>query len=175
MRPSSARPMKPLALAAVALAIAASPKALLAQSATPVQGDSASVAGVVEHYDRALAAGDSAAALGLLAPDAVILESGGLKTREEYRSHHLASDIGFARTAREARGRPRPAARSARSTAGQWSPPARNSWCSRERRMVGRSAPSTGRRGLAGPGEADARPPVRCASSEVTVHERWTG
>jgi ketosteroid isomerase-like protein len=26
----------------------------------------------------------------------VILESGGLETREEYRSHHLPSDIGFA-------------------------------------------------------------------------------
>lgn len=103
MRPFSVPPMMPVALAAVALSIAASPKALLAQSARPVQGDSASVAGVVERYDRALAAGDSAAALALLAPDAVILESGGVETREEYRSHHLASDIGFARTAQTAR------------------------------------------------------------------------
>ena len=59
--------------------------------------DSASVASVVHQYQRALATGDSAAALALLAPDAVILESGGIETREEYRSHHLKSDIEFAR------------------------------------------------------------------------------
>lgn len=58
--------------------------------------DSAAVAAAVAAYHRALAAGDSAAALLLLTSDAVILESGGMETREEYRSHHLPSDIQFA-------------------------------------------------------------------------------
>ena len=59
-------------------------------------GDSAAVSTVIDEYHAALAAGDSAAALRLLAPDAVILESGGMETRDEYRSHHLPGDIAFA-------------------------------------------------------------------------------
>ncbi|HET9453194.1 MAG TPA: nuclear transport factor 2 family protein, partial [Gemmatimonadaceae bacterium] len=35
-------------------------------------------------------------ALRLLAPDAVILESGGAETVAEYRAHHLPADIAFA-------------------------------------------------------------------------------
>ena len=66
--------------------------------------DSAAVAAVVAAYDRALQAGDSATALALLAPDALILESGDVETREEYRSHHLASDIAFARATRATAG-----------------------------------------------------------------------
>jgi uncharacterized protein (TIGR02246 family) len=69
----------------------------------PGPGDSAAVAAVVERYHRALADGDSAAALALLAPDAVILESGGLETRDQYRSHHLPGDIQFARAVRSER------------------------------------------------------------------------
>jgi ketosteroid isomerase-like protein len=65
--------------------------------AQTTQADSISVAGVIDRYHRALAEGDSAAALELLAPDATILESGGVETREEYRAHHLSSDIQFAR------------------------------------------------------------------------------
>lgn len=63
---------------------------------TPVS-DSASVAATVAAYHRALAAGDSATALSFLAEDALILESGGMETRVEYRAHHLPSDIEFAR------------------------------------------------------------------------------
>jgi len=55
------------------------------------------VAAAVERYHRGLAAGDSAAALVLLAPDAVVLESGEAETRAEYASHHLPADIEFAR------------------------------------------------------------------------------
>lgn len=67
--------------------------------------DSADVVAVIESYHKALASGDSAAALALLAPDAVILESGGVETREEYRGHHLPGDINFARAIRSARGK----------------------------------------------------------------------
>ena len=66
--------------------------------------DSAAVVAVVERYHDALARGDSTIALSLLAPDAVILESGGVETREEYRSNHLPGDINFARAIRRERG-----------------------------------------------------------------------
>ena len=64
--------------------------------------DSAGVAEVVNNYHNALSTGDSSAALALLADDAVILESGGMESRSEYRSHHLAGDISFARAVKSA-------------------------------------------------------------------------
>lgn len=66
--------------------------------------DSADVVATVNRYHEALTAGDSATALALLAEDAVILESGGIETRAEYRSHHLPGDIAFARAVRSVRG-----------------------------------------------------------------------
>lgn len=66
--------------------------------------DSAAVVAVIERYHRALAEGDSAGALALLAADAVILESGGRETRAEYQSHHLPGDIRFARAVQSIRG-----------------------------------------------------------------------
>jgi ketosteroid isomerase-like protein len=51
----------------------------------------------VRAFHQALAAGDSVGALRLLAADAVILESGGRESRDEYAAHHLAEDIEFAR------------------------------------------------------------------------------
>ncbi len=66
--------------------------------------DSAAVAEVVHRYHHALASGDSAAALSLLADDALILESGGVETRAEYRAHHLQSDIAFASAIASERG-----------------------------------------------------------------------
>lgn len=71
--------------------------------AAQAQVDSAAVAAVVERYHRALAEGDSAAALGLLAEDAVIVESGGIESRREYRSHHLPADIAFVRAVKGSR------------------------------------------------------------------------
>ena len=68
------------------------------------QGDSAAVAGVIAKYHEALAAGDSAAALALLTDDVVILESGVIETRDEYRSHHLPGDINFAKAIKSQRG-----------------------------------------------------------------------
>jgi ketosteroid isomerase-like protein len=62
------------------------------------------VAQTVERYHRALAAADSGAALALLADDAVIQESGDEESRAQYRSHHLAADIEFARAVRSQRG-----------------------------------------------------------------------
>ena len=58
--------------------------------------DNADAAATVEAFHNALARGDGAAAMKLLAPDAVILESGSVETRAEYESHHLPEDIRFA-------------------------------------------------------------------------------
>ena len=78
--------------------ITAAPVAAQHAHAAPASSpdDSAAVSAVIEQYHAALAAGDSTAALQLLAPDAIILESGGMETRDEYRSHHLPGDIAFA-------------------------------------------------------------------------------
>ena len=71
--------------------------ASLAVSAEAQQNDSSAVVSVIERFHAALAAGDSTAALALLAPDVAVVESGGRETRDEYRSHHLPGDIAFAR------------------------------------------------------------------------------
>lgn len=70
--------------------------------ATPA--DSAEVAATVDRFHRALAAADSTGALALLTGDVQILESGGTEDRAEYRSHHLGSDIEFARAVPSRRG-----------------------------------------------------------------------
>lgn len=64
----------------------------------------AEVAAVVDAYHSALAAGDSATALSLLADDVVILESGGIETKAQYRSGHLAGDMRFAQAVSRERG-----------------------------------------------------------------------
>lgn len=59
--------------------------------------DSAVAVAAVERFRAGLAGGDSAMVLALLAPDAIVLESGDVETRAEYRSHHLPADIEYAR------------------------------------------------------------------------------
>jgi len=77
--------------------------ALLAPHATPwppvapTAPDSAAIVAVVEAFHAALGAGDSVGALALLAPDAVVLESGDLESRAEYAEHHLGADMAFTR------------------------------------------------------------------------------
>ena len=75
---------------------------LVPPSGGQVQGqataaDSLAVVQVLERFHAALRAGDSTGALRLLAPDAVIVETGGIESLAEYRSHHLPADIGFAK------------------------------------------------------------------------------
>ena len=69
----------------------------------PAMSDSAAVADAVHRFHAALEAGDSTTVMALLASDAVILESGGMETREQYRSGHLHSDIAFAQAVRAER------------------------------------------------------------------------
>ena len=65
--------------------------------------DSTAVVSVVERYHRALGEGDSLTALAQLADNAVIMESGHLESRREYRAHHLPADIAFARAVKGTR------------------------------------------------------------------------
>ncbi len=73
------------------------------RGAGPVQ-DSATVASVIDRFHRALATGDTAVVETLLVEDAVILESGGVESREEYFAGHLPADIAFARAVPRERG-----------------------------------------------------------------------
>ena len=57
----------------------------------------------VDAFHDALRRGDGPAAMKLLAPDAIILEGGGIETRAEYESHHLAADMEFAKAVPSAR------------------------------------------------------------------------
>ena len=101
-------------LAAVGIALAGASLTVSAAAARTDRGgdrqhdrraitDSSDVAAVVARHHAALAAGDSAAALALLTDDAVILESGGIETRAEYRSHHLQADVAFAQSVKTER------------------------------------------------------------------------
>src|SRR5687767_12262307 len=77
------------------LALGAFPVWSRAQQSVP---DSAEIVGTVQRFHDVIMAGDSLAALGLLAEDAVVLESGGLETKAEFRHHHLPADITFAQS-----------------------------------------------------------------------------
>ena len=63
-------------------------------SAAPAQNPT-EVTATVESFYAAIKKGDAAAAMSLIAPDAVFLESGKLETRAEYESNHLPADIEF--------------------------------------------------------------------------------
>ena len=92
----------PVCVAAVA---AFGPRAVgTSATITETREDSVAVAKVVSEFHEALSRGDSATALRLLSPDAVILESGGVEARSEYRSHHLPADIEFAKAVADKRG-----------------------------------------------------------------------
>ena len=78
-------------LCVVVITMLAGVSSLVGQESPEIQ-----VAAVIDAYHAALAAGDSASALGHLAPDATILESGRVEDKEHYRSGHLAADLRFA-------------------------------------------------------------------------------
>jgi ketosteroid isomerase-like protein len=64
----------------------------------PTPSPETGIAVVVEAFTRALQQGDEKAAAELLAPDALILESGSMQTREEYTRKHLLEDIAMLRS-----------------------------------------------------------------------------
>jgi ketosteroid isomerase-like protein len=58
--------------------------------------DRAAMEAAVNAYHAALKSGDSTAALKLLAPDVMVLESGYIETAEQYLADHLPADMEFA-------------------------------------------------------------------------------
>lgn len=63
-----------------------------------VQALAATPAATVSAFHAAMKAGDQSKVLALLSPRAVIYEAGYVeRSRDEYASHHLPSDIGFAK------------------------------------------------------------------------------
>jgi ketosteroid isomerase-like protein len=106
VRTSPSRVMIPLA--ALALATSAPPVAAAtmasagltaptASASAAAVSDSVEAVATVERFRAALARGDSAAVLAMLAPDAIVLESGSVESRAEYRQHHLPADIEHSR------------------------------------------------------------------------------
>jgi len=77
--------------------------AMVRRTLRAVRSDSSEAIAAITRFHAALASGDSAAALALLAPDALIVESGTIETRAEYRASHLAAGIGAARAGRSTR------------------------------------------------------------------------
>ncbi|MCC6430757.1 MAG: hypothetical protein IT354_07590 [Gemmatimonadaceae bacterium] len=65
-------------------------------SAGAQSAGSAAVVRTITRFHQSLVAGDSTAAFDLLAANVTILESGGVETRADYRSHHLPGDIAYA-------------------------------------------------------------------------------
>lgn len=87
-----------LAFLTLGLLMAGGPISLAAQA---VDGQ---IQSVIHDFHAALAAGDSTAALALLADDVVILESGNVEDKAHYRSGHLAGDMRFAQAVPADRG-----------------------------------------------------------------------
>jgi ketosteroid isomerase-like protein len=97
----------PALVAAIVALVVATPAGARARAAavhSNPSADSAAVAATVARFHRALENGDGAAAMALLAEDALIQESGDQETRAEYRAHHLSADIEFSRAVRPRQG-----------------------------------------------------------------------
>lgn len=77
---------------------------LPACTSAPAAPREADVVAVVDTFYGAITAGDAAAAMQLIAPGAVFVESGKIETRAEYESNHLPADIEFERETKGTRG-----------------------------------------------------------------------
>ena len=80
---------------------------LIGLLASPLAAQPAEEAGVlaaVTGFHAAVATGDTAKAIALLADDAVFLEAGGVETRAQYTQGHLPGDIDFEKNVAITRG-----------------------------------------------------------------------
>jgi ketosteroid isomerase-like protein len=77
---------------------------LPACTSTPPPPKEADIVAVVNAFYGAITAGDNAAAMRLIAPDAVFVESGKIETRAEYEMNHLPADIDFEKQVKAVRG-----------------------------------------------------------------------
>jgi len=102
-----------LSLFIAAAMIAGAPGAALAHgpaksapAAAPLSAAAASAARTIDAFHAALGRGDTAAALAMLAEDALIFEAGGAeRSRAEYAAEHLAADAAFAQAVPDTRSR----------------------------------------------------------------------
>jgi len=84
--------------------LAASLAWLAACAATPAPPRESDGTAFVDAFYGAITAGDAPAAMRLIAPDAVFVESGKIETRAEYEANHLPADIDFERQVKAQRG-----------------------------------------------------------------------
>jgi hypothetical protein len=83
------------------VALLASLSACASPPPPPLEAD---VTAVVDAFYGAVATGHAAAAIRLIAPDAVFVESGKIETRAEYEANHLPADIDFESQVKAVRG-----------------------------------------------------------------------
>jgi ketosteroid isomerase-like protein len=62
------------------------------------------IVAIVDKFYGAVKAGDKKTVMGLIAPDAVFVESGKIETRAEYEANHLPADIEFESQTKGTRG-----------------------------------------------------------------------
>jgi ketosteroid isomerase-like protein len=77
---------------------------LPACASTPPPPNESDVKAVVDAFYGGISAGDPAAVMRLIAPDAVFMESGKIETRAEYEMNHLPADIEFETHVKPVRG-----------------------------------------------------------------------
>ena len=81
-----------LRLSAVVMAVTL---AASCTSSTSKPTDEADVIAAIESFYAAMKKGDPKAAMAMIAPDAMFVESGRLETRQQYEESHLPADIDF--------------------------------------------------------------------------------
>jgi len=64
-------------------------------SSTSKPTDRADVEAAIESFYAAMKKGDPKAAMAMIAPDAMFVETGRLETRQQYEESHLPNDIDF--------------------------------------------------------------------------------
>jgi ketosteroid isomerase-like protein len=64
-------------------------------SSTSKPTDQADVEAAIESFYAAMKKGDPKAAMAMIAPDAMFIESGRIETRQQYEESHLPADIDF--------------------------------------------------------------------------------
>ena len=64
-------------------------------SSTSKPTDQADVEAAIESFYAAMKKADSKAAMAMIAPDAMFVESGRIETRQQYEESHLPNDIDF--------------------------------------------------------------------------------
>lgn len=77
--------------------------AIPAGAAAQAKLDSAGAVAAVEQFHAALAAGDSARAVGVLTDDVLVIEAGAIQTRAEYLGGHLGADMKASRDSKSER------------------------------------------------------------------------